>query len=197
MDVVKNIQDACEELGQVDLSGVLLESADPKLLNPAWGDLDEHVSMQPSAIAYYGALLKEAKRALASYEKSYERWQKVKFLEAKAAAAASSTNKVLVAEIEGRYLVDNKEEIEKWESQIGVMQANVDTLDVWYEAWRQKSFSITAHVSVTEDERWNSSPSMDGPVIEEAVPVKKPGKKVLPEEKIDRVRRIMKERREI
>jgi hypothetical protein len=39
----------------------------------------------------------------------------------------------------------------------------VDTLDSWYEAWRQKSFSIRENVNLNEDERWSSSSSLSAP----------------------------------
>lgn len=163
MSVVENVVDACEQLGQVDLSGIKLESASPLLLNPSIGEIDEHVSMQPGAIAYYGSLLKESKRSLVSYKKSYERWERKKYAEAKVAANASSTNKCTVDDIKARYITDNETEIEKWEEGLDRLQMEADTLEVWYEAWRQKSFSIREHVNVTEDERWSSSSSMTAP----------------------------------
>lgn len=193
-DIVENIRNSCDELGQVDLSGILLESADPKLLNPSFGELDEHVSMQPSAIAYYGSMLKEAKRQHRLYQRSYERWEKKKFALARAAASASSTGKSLVADIEARYVIDNEKEIEKWEEQLDVLQMRSDTLEVWYEAWRQKSFAIKEHIGITDDERWNSSSSVEGIESDEKFH-QKSSKKMLPEDKIAAARRIMRDRR--
>ena len=35
-------------------------------------------------------------------------------------------------------------------------QSEYDTLDVWCEAWKQKSFSLREYVSIEEDERFTS-----------------------------------------
>lgn len=194
MSVVENISDSCDQLGEVDLGGIKLESASPMLLNPSVGDIDEHVSMQPGAIAYYGALLKEAKRAVASYKRSYERWERKKYAESKVAANASSTNKCTVDDIKARFIVDNEDEIEKWESTLDRLTAEADTLDVWYEAWRQKSFAIAQHVNVTEDERWNSSSSISTSSGREPN-LESSGEKELSRSKINKVRDIMSKKR--
>lgn len=159
MSVIQNIQEACEALGQVDLSGISLESADPKLLNVSQMQLDQHVAMQPSAIAYYGALLKEASRRVAAHKRAYDRWSKKQYAVAKAALTGQ---KATVADIEARFIVDNEHEIEKWEAQTEKLQFEYDNLNVWYEAWRQKSFSIREFVGITDDERYNSSSSSYG-----------------------------------
>lgn len=158
--IVEKIADSCQELGEVDLSGVTLESADPRLLDVSQMDLDRHVAMQPAAIAYYGSLLKDASRRLASYKRAHERWEKKKYAEAKASLAGGTGKGGTVADIEARFIVDNEPEIEKREKQLDKLQFEYDTLNIWYEAWRQKSFSIGQHAGITEDERWNSSSSL-------------------------------------
>lgn len=155
--VIESIAESCDSMGEVDLAGISLESADPRLLDVTHMDLDRHVAMQPSAMAYYGSLLKDASRRLRSQTRAYERWQKKKYAEAKA-SLASGTGKSTVADVEARYIVDNEKDIEKWEKQIDRLQFEFDTMTVWFEAWRQKSFSISQHAEITEDERWNTSP---------------------------------------
>jgi hypothetical protein len=159
--VIDIIADSCQSLGEVDLAGIALETADPRLLDVSQMDLDRHVSMQPAAMAYYGSLLKDASRRLAAYKRSYDRWEKKKYAEAKA-SLASGTGKSTVADIEARFIVDNEAEIEKREKQLERLQYEYDTMNVWFEAWRQKSFSISQHAGITEDERWNERASLRG-----------------------------------
>jgi hypothetical protein len=183
MSVIQNIQKSCDALGQVDLSGISLDSADPSLLNVSEMQLDQHVAMQPAAIAYYGSLLKEASRRVAAHKRAYERWQKKQYAIAKAALTGQ---KATVADVEARYIVDNEQEIERWEAQHEKLQMEYDTLNVWYEAWRQKSFSIREFVGITDDERWSSSSSHSGNSGENGVSASRTQK----------VRDIMKRKRE-
>jgi hypothetical protein len=155
-DVIDNIANACDSMGEVELSGISLEKADYRLLDVSHMELDKHVAMQPSAIAYYGSLLKDASRRLASLKRLYERWSKKKYAEARASLAAG-TGKQTIADVDARYIVDNESDIENWEKKIDKLQHDYDTMSVWFEAWRQKGFSIREYASITEDERWNNS----------------------------------------
>jgi len=150
--IVDVIAESCQNMGDVDLAGITLESADPRLLDVSHMDLDRHVAMQPAAIAYYGALLKDASRRLAAYKRAHDRWEKKKYAEAKA-SLASGTGKSTVADIEARFIVDNEAEIEKREKQLEKLQYEYDTMNIWFEAWRQKSFSISQHAGITGEER--------------------------------------------
>jgi len=184
MNVIENIKEACDALGQVELSGICLDSASPELLNVSEMSLDQHVAMQPAAIAYYGALLKEASRKVSAYKRAYDRWEKKKYAVAK---AALSGQKATVADIQARFIVDNESEIESWEKQQGNLQMEYDTLNVWYEAWRQKSFSIREFVGITDDERFNVNPSASSERGENNSPSNS---------KIQKVRDIMKRSRD-
>jgi hypothetical protein len=148
-------------MGEVELAGIKLESADPRLLDVSQMDLDRHVSMQPSAMAYYGALLKDVGRRLGAMKRHFDRWEKKKYAEAKA-SLSSGTGKATVADVEARFIVDNESELEKWDKQLDKLQQEHDTLSVWFEAWRQKSFAIREHASITEEERFNESTSIRG-----------------------------------
>jgi len=184
--VTEKIMQSCVILGSVDLGGVKLEDGNPSLLNVAEFNLDMHVAIQPQAIAYFGALKKDASRRLSALRRSFERWEKKKYAEAKASLGVG-TGKTTVADIEARYITDNEAEIQKWDDQIDKAQLEFDTLDVWFEAWRQKAFSIREFAGIEETERYNSSSSLSS---SEA-----PQKKNLPETGIDRVRRILKKHR--
>lgn len=163
-DVIKNISETCVKLGEVQLAGIKLETADAALLDVTKFTIDQHVAMQPAAIAYYGTLKKEAARKLAVLERQYDRWQKRQYALAKAAVESGTSNRsqIKVEDIKARFVVDNETEIEKREVQIDRAQMEYDTLDSWYEAWKQKAFSIRETVSIEEDERYNSSSSIVG-----------------------------------
>lgn len=157
MSLIENVKRSIDNMGQVEMSGINLESADVRLLDVDTMDLDRHVAMQPSAIAYYGAMKKEASHGLAMLKRAFDRWQKSKYAESKVAAMSgtSGTARPTVADIESRYIRDNQMELEDWDKKIDKAQSEFDTLDSWYEAWRQKSFALQQHVSVTSDERWS------------------------------------------
>jgi len=151
-DVARRISQSCDGMGMVELSGVSLEAADPKLLDITALDFDQHVAMQPSAVAFYGALLKTAARELAAFERSIGRWEKKKWAEAKASLVGMP--RATVADIEARFVVDNEAEIEKHEKQVEVLRSQHDALAAWFEAWRQKGFSMKEYASIIDNERW-------------------------------------------
>lgn len=155
-DMAKVVNESVEGLGIVELSGIKLESADARLLDVGQLDLDKHVAMQPAAIAYFGALKKEAGRKLAALKRSYDRWEKKQLGAAKTVVYSRLASKTTATDVEAQFIVDNEKEIEKWDEMLDRAQFDYDTLEVWYEAWRQKSFSIREHVNIEEDE--NSIP---------------------------------------
>ena len=189
MGLLENVRQTVESLGQVELSGIKLESAKSELLDVGQLDLDKHVAMQPSAIVYYGAMKKEASRRLAALKRSFDRWEKKKYALAKAAVLSGSTQtfKPTVADIESRYITDNERELDDWDKKVDKAQEEADTLESWYEGWRQKSFSLREHVSIDEDERWNTNSSMKGG---------EGGGERMPSGKIAEVREIMRRRKE-
>ncbi len=161
-DVIQNIVATCESLGEVELSGVKLESAERDLLNVSWGDLGQHVAMQPAAMAYFGSLKKEAKRRLDNMKAAHDRWEKKKYAEAKVTVESGTTAKsaIKVEDVKARFIIDNEPDIEKWEERKEKAQAEYDTLDNWLEAWKQKGFSLHEYVSIDSDERMGGSGSM-------------------------------------
>ena len=158
-ETLSNIEKTFETLGQVDVSGVKLEDAGYELLDITKLTTDIHVAIQSPAIAYYGSLKKEALRNLTSLKNYYERFCKKNYAKAKEALASLGT-KATVADIEAKVIVDNEEQINEWEERIAEAQREYDTLDSWFEAWRQKSFSLKDFVKTDEEEKFDSSGSM-------------------------------------
>ena len=204
MGLFENVKNTMDGMGQVELSGVKLESADARLLDPGSLDLDRHVAMQPSAIAYYGAMKKESGRRLMIEKRSYDIWKKKQWSLAKAAVMSETTTaakyKPTLADIEARYIVDNESEIKAWDEKIDRAQEEADTLESWYDAWRQKSFSLRESVSIDEDERFNSTSSVGGGDAPSSGFVGGGGGnhdgKLLSSDKIREVRDMMRRRRE-
>lgn len=201
MGLTENIRTSIDGMGQVELSGIKLESADSRLLDVGSLDLDKHVAMQPSAIAYFGAMKKEAARRLDMLKRNKDRWEKKQWALAKAAVISGTTAqwKPTLADIEARFITDNERQIEDWDVKMDKAQEELDTLEAWYEGWRQKSFALTSHVSIDEDERRSGSGSMKGgdnngngnsPIRSGGI-----GEKPLPSDKLREIRDIMKRRR--
>lgn len=203
MGLTENIRTSIDGMGQVELSGIKLESADSRLLDVGSLDLDKHVAMQPSAIAYFGAMKKEAARRLDMLKRNKDRWEKKQWALAKAAVISGTTAqwKPTLADIEARFITDNERQIEDWDVKMDKAQEELDTLEAWYEGWRQKSFALTSHVSIDEDERRSGSGSMKGGDNNgngngnSTIRSGGIGEKPLPSDKLREIRDIMKRRR--
>ena len=191
MSVVENIQETCDGMGDIELSGIRLESADRRLLDLRTMTLDEHVALQPSAVAYFGALLKEAEREFERLKRHNKRWLKKKMAEARVSVTngTKSAASILKGDIEARFIIDNEPEIEKRDEQEDKLQQQVDTLSNWFDAWKQKSFSMRPFTDITEEERFNSKSSIQGSES-------KGFKKTDRQGKMDMVRAIQRKRKE-
>jgi hypothetical protein len=147
--LVENIESSCEKLGQISLTDVSLESADPILLDPREHDINEHVAIQPSAIAYYGMMYKEVERGLGVVKRQYERWRNARHRE----IVETSTRKPSsIKEIDSRIDVDFADEVTKWEEQIAEYQRKADAIGIYYDAWKQKSYMLKMHADMNTDE---------------------------------------------
>ena len=186
-DVIRNIIHTCEKLGEASLGGIKLEDADGSLLDVTKFTIDQHVAMQPSAIAYFGFLKRVTARKLARIVNEYDHWSKRKYAEAKASVEAGTSGKtnVKVEDVKSRLQTDNESKIKEWEARIDSAEEESDAVDSFFEAWKQKSFSIRETVSIEEDERFTST-SMSGNKEQAQSNFVK----------TDRVREIMRKRRE-
>ena len=202
--ITANIKQSCEDLGQIDLSGIKLEEAGAQLLNVSEMDFDQHVAIQPSAITFFGVLRKEVNRRVDAYKKSYDRWQKKMYAQAKIAVMSGTQDsyKPTVADVEARFIVDNEKEIEKREKQLEKLRDEADTIDAWYEGWRQKSFTIREWAGIENDERYQGG----GSIVDESATLSggekgngqrasRGGGKELKADSIKRVREMMRKRK--
>lgn len=147
--IVAKINESMEIMAKLGIGGIPLEQCSPFHLTVSVSDFNEHVDMQPGAIVYFGNLFKEAKRNYEYEKKFYERWKKIKLSDARRRAVG---NKPTIAEVETQYLIDNKEEIEAYEKKIFELKGFLDTLESWYEGWKQKGFSLNLRAGLISDE---------------------------------------------
>lgn len=196
-NVIQNIAATCDGLGDITLSGIKLEEAQRDLLDVSKGSLDQHVAMQPAAMAYYLSLKKLSKRGLDHILSAYDRWEKKQYALARAAveSGASSKSAIKVEDVKARFVVDNEPEIEKWESRIEKAQGEYDTLDSWCEAWKQKSFSLREYISIEEDEKYGGSGSVLGS-DEKGGRTERVQSEEVTQSRIDRVRQVIRKNRD-
>lgn len=180
-----------DSLGDIDMGGVKLNQPTKELLELDELTLDVHVAMHPAAIAYYGALKKEAARNLGNIKKAYERWERQRYSEARVKVTGSSTaqHKPTQNDIEARMVVDNIKEMEAWDERLDEAQKHLDTLESWFEAWRQKSFALRDHVQMDEEERYNAG----GGSMTRKAGGERPA---LPPDKMGKIKDIIRRRRE-
>lgn len=193
MDVHKmseNVAATIDSLGNIEMGGIKLNQPSTKLLELDAMSLDVHVAMHPAAVAYYGALKKEAARNLTQVKRAYERWERMKYAEARVKCGGTGDkHKPTQNDVEARMVVDNIKEMEAWDERMDEAQRNLDTLESWFEAWRQKSFAMRDHVSLEEEERFNAA---GGSITRKEVGAAG----TLSSEKTSRVREIIRQRRE-
>jgi hypothetical protein len=189
--VAKAVAETITAIGDVDMGGIHLNKPDPAMLDLNALTTDIHVAMHPAAIAYFGAVKKDASRMLNTLKKDYDRWRMRRWAEAKAKLDGGNY-KPTREDVEARLVVDNEKAVEDWEKRMDEAQESFDDLDSWYEAFRQKSFAMRDHVAMEEEERFSSSGSMgrreDGGAA--------PSRDDMNSEKIRRVKDIIRRRRE-
>ena len=156
---VEKINRSCMSYGEIPLAaGIRLEDATQELLDVDTLTIDVHVALQPAAIAYYGSLLSEAQRHLFKLQREYDRWEKEKTALAKASLAGSPT-RATKDDAEARFIVDNRDELSKWDEKIDNAKQTVDIVAAYFEGWKQKSFAIKAKIEISETERYNVNDS--------------------------------------
>jgi hypothetical protein len=155
-----DIGSACVKCGEFSIGEVKLDEPDSKLLDISDSNLGEHVAMQPSAIAYYGYMLKTATRNLDCLNRDFALQQKRWHSSAKISLMVK-TPKPTVGDIDSYVAINFETEINEWNSRIDRAQSTVDQLSVWYDAWRQKGFNLRGYLSVTDDERRSSGGGAD------------------------------------
>lgn len=151
--VSKTILSACDKIADIEITGIKLECASASLLDVRDGNFNEHVAIQPAAIAYYGVLKKTAYRQLESAKEDYDRWKKKKFHDAKL-ILEQEKKRPTISDIEAHVIINNESDIKNIENKISELQEQYDTLECWYDAWKQKSWSLKEHGATLNSERY-------------------------------------------
>jgi hypothetical protein len=148
--IVKNISESCEKMGGFGINGIGLETCSPSLLDIRDECFDEHVAVQPIAIAFYGNLRKIAIRELGEAKDNRERWFKSRFITTK--RKAKSEGKATIKDIESMVYEDYEQEANDLDKIVADKQEMVDTLEVWYDAWKAKSYAMAETGKMLQDE---------------------------------------------
>lgn len=151
-DLKDRIVEKVEELETEDFVGTKLGGFDKALLIIGDTDINDHLRMQPSAVCYYGMLLRRADAALRRREAAYDEWFHRMYAKANNVLSEERTTKPTQADIKARVIGDNKEKYKKLQKKIVDARDTRDMLDVWYEAIRQKGFSMDKMVDISKEE---------------------------------------------
>jgi len=155
MDIValaKNIEAATDSMAKKELKGITLETCDVKLLEIDEAAMSDHVSLQPIAIAFWGASYKQALRNYERVKRDYEMWRRSKY----AAAKDAITGKCTISEVEAKLEAENMDEVKKWIAQVDAAEDLADKIEIWYKAWSQKGYSIKEHSDIHIDETYQT-----------------------------------------
>ena len=110
-------------------------------------DLEEHLAMQPAAIAYYGHLYKKAERDYADLKKVYEiRWKEM-YADC-ARALSANAKKTTINDVESAIYAKYKAEIDALNARLSNQKAVLDNLEVFYDGWKQKGFIMNSYAQL-------------------------------------------------
>ena len=108
----ENLDKAITKFSQIMPSGIDLSDPDPRILCMDLLDLDTHLNVQSGAIAFYGYQLNRADAELRNAKDAYDKWMKIKKLEAEAQLLGSNPDdkfKPSEAKKEARVYVNSRE----------------------------------------------------------------------------------------
>lgn len=148
-----NVESTMDSMAKIKVAGYDLEEARIEQLEVTDENLNESVSMQPTAISYFTSCLSAAKRNLDFIIFEYELWRKERQSDIKKAATA----KITAAEMEVRTDVENKAELMNWMMKIQDAQQLFDNAESIYEGWKQKGFALNQHAKLKNQDYISTS----------------------------------------
>jgi len=147
-----NIERAVATCGTQTLLSQAIEECDPMLLDVRSGNLSDHVAMQPSLIAFWGAKLAEAIREHQRSKEQYDAWWRLKYKVIKDQMLGKST----IDDTKNALIATHGTEYEEWQQHLNETQRICDNIEAWYNAIKQKSFAMNQHISLHNDE-WSTN----------------------------------------
>lgn len=135
------ISNILNQTGKIKVMNSTLEdAADPRMLDVREDNLDEHVAIQPGAIAYYSSMKKAAQRQLDEIKEDFEHWLKIKKLDV--TKDWKGEKKPTIEAIACKVEIDYENEWKEWRDKIRMYQRIADDCDSIYEAWKAKGFTL-------------------------------------------------------
>lgn len=145
------LEEVFSKAGKIKLKEFDFENFDMEMLIIDAENLEEHISKQSAAVAYYGALYKQAVRNYEDAKKAWEYREKVMYAES--SDLSKYDKKPTRNDIEAQVVIDHEDEIKEWQDKINNLKAQRDNLEVFWEGWKQKSFAINNFVDVYLSEK--------------------------------------------
>jgi len=157
----ENLDTSIEKFKEIEVSGINLYDPDPRILYLDQLDLNTHVVMQSSAVAFYGYRLNRAESELKACKDDYDKWMKIKMLEAEAQLLGSNPDgkeyKPSKDKKEARVYVNSRQkaketedgvdEAEEWVEKIRILEEYRDKIKFWYDGFTAKNFLINTYIN--------------------------------------------------
>lgn len=155
----ENLDRAIEEVKDTDVSGINLHDPDKRLLFLDQLDVNTHVIIQAPAIAFFGYKLSRAEAELKACKEDYEKWMKIKKLEAEAQLLGNDADngyKPSEAKKEARVYVNarqkaketgKEDESEEWVAKIRILEEYRDKIKFWHDGFTAKNFLINTFIN--------------------------------------------------
>lgn len=131
----------------------------------------EHLRVQSAGIAYYGSISKAADRKYDELEKRYKFRYNEMFSEC--SDTMNKLGKKAVKDIEALIQSKYEDELNKWDKALEEAKIYKDNANIFYEAWKNKSFSLnsmtqmitsgllTPKTSISEEDVYNKRSRMN------------------------------------
>lgn len=160
----ESLDKAIEKFNDIDVSGINLYDPDPRILYLDQLDLNTHVIIHASAISFYGYQLNRAEAELRACKEDYDKWMKIKKLEAEAQLLGSNPEneyKPSEAKKEARVYVNSKQkaketngtdEAQEWVDKIRILEEYRDKIKFWYDGFMAKNFLINTYINRQNNE---------------------------------------------
>jgi len=147
------------QAGDAKFGGVTLKDADASLIKELNDQtLPDHWAIQASSVAYYGQLKNKIARQMEKAERDIK-LERLRF-KAEALKAAKETymlSRPSKEDIDLIMILEDLGKINELEETLAYWKAASEDIDVWLDAWKQKSFSMRGYTDVNVVMRYNSS----------------------------------------
>ena len=146
IDVVRRsalVEQEALRAGEFFLEGKRFENFDYNLLRVGDSSLSEHIDCQASGQLYYDMIVEKARRKLESAKNEYDSWHAEKYGKARDILVRKDPDhKPNIGDVEKKVVQLFPKGHKKRKTLIFDLQSAYNELQIWANAWRQKSFSL-------------------------------------------------------